>query len=173
MKLRYIAVVCFALIPVIWSLEKLGVLRLRAELFSEICDMLTTVKTRLQFDNPTTGELISSLCRDTNLKRLSFLAPCLDSLKTAGDPFNRTWERAVREDAAIQKHLSADDVNALVSFGNTFGTTDTAGQLLICENCISQFGERKSFAFSEKARLTKLYLTLGAAGAFTVLILFI
>lgn len=171
--MRYIAIACLALIPVIWSLEKLGALVLRAELFSEICDMLTTVKTRLRFDNPTTGELVSSMCRDANLKKLGFLAPCRDSLKTAGDPFNKTWEKAVREDAAIKKHLSADDVNALVSFGNTLGTTDTAGQLLICENCIAQFAERKNFAFSEKARLTKLYLTLGAAGAFTVLILLI
>lgn len=171
--MKYAAIVCFVLIPLLWSKEKLGGLRLRAELFQEICDMLTMVKMRLQFDNPTTGELVSSLCRDANLKRLGFLTACSNSLNAEGESFHKIWEQAVREDEIIKKHLLLEDVNALVSFGNMLGTTDTAGQLLICEKCIEKFEEKRNFAFSERERLGKIYLTLGAAGAFTILILLI
>jgi len=135
--------------------------------------MLTTVKMRLQFDNPTTGELISSLCREERLKRLGFLTACFDSLKGKGDSFHKMWEQAVRTDEMIKKYFPSADVNALVSFGNTLGTTDTACQLEFCEKCIGQFEEKRAAAISEKTRLGKMYITLGMAAAFTLLILLI
>ncbi len=171
--MRYAAIACFVFIPLIWSSEKVKAVRLRALLFQEICHMLATVKIRLQFDNPTTGELVFSLCRDEGLKRLKFLRVCFDSLKGKGESFNKIWEQAVREDDLIKKYLPSEDISALVSFGNNLGTTDTACQLEFCEKCIGQFEERRAAAFCEKTRLGKMYVTLGMAGAFALLILLI
>lgn len=171
--MRYAAIMCLALIPLIWSGDKLKGLKFRADFFQEICEMLTTVKMRLQFDNPTTGELMQFLCCKESFKRLSFLSECLSLLKNDDDSFACVWERSIKSSEMIKEYLLQDDINALISFGKTLGTTDTEGQLLICEKCIEQFSKRKEFSASEKARLSKLYLTLAAAGAAVILILLI
>lgn len=171
--MRYAAIICLALIPLILSGDKLKGLKFRADFFQEICEMLTTVKMRLQFDNPTTGELIASLCGNESFKRLSFLGECLNLLKNDGYSFGSVWERSVKENEMIKEYLLPDDISALISFGKTLGTTDTAGQLLICEKCEELFLKKREFAISEKARLSKLYLTLAAAGAAVILILLI
>lgn len=169
--MRYAALICLALIPFIISGDKLKGLKFRAEFFEEICEMLTTVKMRLQFDNPTTGELIAFLCGNEGFKRLSFLDDCLNAQKNDTDSFGAVWERSIKENKIIKEYLLPDDISTLISFGKTFGTTDTAGQLLICEKCEEQFSLKSKFAASEKARLSKLYLTLASAGAAVILIL--
>ncbi len=171
--MKYAAILCFACIPLLWSRRRTARLKGRAAVLSEICAMLAGFQMRLEFDNPTTAELIEGACKDNALPRLKFLRECLAILRSEAGVFSEVWESAALRDKPLTACLTKEDTGALLAFGAALGTTDTGGQLLLCRRFMAEFGEKRAAAEEESARLTKIYTSLGITGALAVVILLI
>ncbi len=169
--MKYAAILCLICIPLLWSRRQTAKLKGRAALLSEICGMLSGFQMRLGFDNPTTSELIKGVCRDGALPRLDFLRECAAGFDRGAGAFSEVWENAVRCDKQMNACLTREDTGALLAFGAGLGTTDTGGQLMLCQRFAAEFAERRTKAEEEKQRLIKVYATLGFTGALMVAIL--
>lgn len=171
--MKYAAILCLACIPLLWSRRRTAKLSGRAAALSEICAMLAGFQMRLEFDNPTTAELIEGVCKDGALPRLKFLRECLATLKSEAGTFSEVFEGAVLRDKQLADCLTKEDTGALLAFGAALGTTDTGGQLLLCRRFMAEFGERRAAAVEESVRLSKVYASLGVTGALAIVILLI
>lgn len=91
--------------------------------------MLKLMQTEIEYVNAPTYELLKNASERKELKDLFFLSECLMKLNS-GAPFDLSWQEAVKRTKPPE--LENEDLQLIISFGNSLGTTDQDGQLKLC-----------------------------------------
>lgn len=91
--------------------------------------MLQAIRAQLEFTAAPVQDLLETLCARSGLAPLSFLIDCCARCR-AGEAFPDAWKAAL---AQQHTNLHQEDVQHLLAFGESFGTTDVAGQLGSCD----------------------------------------
>lgn len=105
-------------------------LNMRVRMLEKILVMLSSAQSNLEYLSSPSDELVHSLAENRELKNLKFLKACSEKIKNGAD-FRTAWETSLREKSNTP-YLKDEDISLLVSFGELFGTTDTAGQISNC-----------------------------------------
>lgn len=105
-------------------------LNMRVRMLEKVLVMLSSAQSSLEYLSSPSDELVHSLAENRELKNLKFLKACNEEMKNGAD-FRTAWETSLR-DKSNTPYLKEEDISLLVSFGELFGTTDTAGQISNC-----------------------------------------
>lgn len=145
-------------------------LSMRVSKLEKIRLMLCITENELRCLCRPADELISVLCANSRLKELDFLESCRKAMNN-GDNFASAWKRSLSDRANV-RYLSAEDVSALLSFGELFGVTDIDGQLANCRLHTELLDERLLQARKQKEKYSSLSCGLGAAVGAGLIIIF-
>ncbi|MBQ8784371.1 MAG: stage III sporulation protein AB [Clostridia bacterium] len=106
-------------------------LELRIAKLEKIYVLFSDIKSRIEFTADCAGDIFSSLNQMHSYELLPFVGDCEGRLCN-GESFDSAWKNSllIRQNVT---GLKKEDISVLVSFGSSFGTTDTAGQLSNCE----------------------------------------
>ena len=132
--------------------------------------MLKLMQTEIQYVNMPTYELVKNACERKEISDLFFLRDCLMKLDS-GMPFDLSWEQAVCR--ARPPELESGDIQLILSFGSSLGTTDRDGQLKLC-GMYEEMTMQKIAQASERVKThAALYSKLGIICGLSVVIILI
>lgn len=145
-------------------------LSMRVSKLEKIRLMLCITENELRCLCRPVDEILSVLCANSRLKELAFLESCRSAMNS-GENFADAWKQSLADRGNV-RYLSAEDIAALLSFGEMFGVTDVEGQLANCRLHTELLDERLSQARKQKEKYSSLSCGLGAAvGAGLIIIL--
>lgn len=132
-------------------------LRQRRNFLKEFLSFLNSLKIQLRYSSGDIFQTIS-LCGD-----FPMLNPLLSNIKEGNlnnTSFKQLWAKSV---CVIPKSfgLKKSDINALLDFGSTLGTTDTMGELSHIDLYTEIFKKALDNAQEDLERKSKLYKTMG------------
>ena len=143
----------------------------RVILLEKIQLLLSQTESQLSFLSVPSEKLIESLCENTQLNCLLFLKNCRTLIENGTD-FRTAWKKSLSEKNNT-RFLKKEDVTMLVSFGELFGATDTAGQLSNCRLHLQLAGERLAQARDLRERYASLSMGMGIITGIGVIIILI
>lgn len=131
--------------------------------------MLKLMQTEIEYVNMPTYELLKNASQRQELSDMSFIKACIKRLDD-GMSFDLSWEEAIKQENFSE--LESDDIQLILSFGNSLGTTDRDGQLKLC-GMYEEMTEQKIYQARAKMKThASLYSKLGIiCGAAVVIIL--
>lgn len=139
----------------------------RTQLLGEVCTMITLVRTQLEFCCRPVDSIVGILASSPEIEGLLFIPACCELLDTL--PFPDAWKESLAH-RQNTSYLSRSDVDKLVCFGSSLGTTALDGQLANCDMYSADFAVRLSEAREQCAKYSKILPSLGAlAGAAVVI----
>lgn len=106
-------------------------LEVRIAKLEKISVLLSDIKSRIEFTADCVTDIFCALNKSENYITLPFIKECADRL-ASGDSFDFVWRKALAQKENISG-LKKEDIDVLLSFGASFGTTDVTGQLSNCE----------------------------------------
>ena len=142
----------------------------RVELLEKIQIMLSAAENQLRYLSMPSDRIIEFLSANSQLDGLDFLNDCSKNLTDGGD-FRTAWRKAV-SDRRNTRFLKKEDTELLMSFGEMFGVTDTAGQVANCGLHSALLRDKLSEARSARDRFSSLSTGLGAAAGVGIIIIF-
>lgn len=123
------------------------------------------ISTEIRYFASPTNIIISKLDSFDEYKGLRVFGLCKKELEKTHD-FAKAWNRAVDE-AKPYLALTQNDIDAIKSFGTTFGTTDAEGEIANCERYCELLRRRLENAREDKLKRGRMYTSLGVlAGVF-------
>lgn len=134
-------------------------LSLRVNRLEKVCIMFSVIHTQLECCCCPVEPLLDILASSEELSDLKFLSECKNLLAT--EPFPLAWSTALH-DRTNTSGLNMSDVERLISFGNTLGTTALDGQMTNCDMYSADFSLRLSAAREKCTKYSKLLPPLGA-----------
>lgn len=157
-------ITCFALAGINASLR----LKIRYTQIQQIIALIKQIDILVGFCNMPTREIINQLCSTQALSELSFLSKCKKEYDSM--PFDCLWEKSVKESKLM---LDKDDIDLLVNFGKSLGTTDSLSQQEMCRSYMQRFLSRADFYKKEYFSRSKLYMSLGLFGGIGISLILI
>jgi len=133
--------------------------------------MLNAVESALTFLQITSERMMKNLSENAELSELKFLDDCFNRMQSGAD-FPTAWRGSLEEKENI-RNLKNADVVVLISFGEMFGTTDTAGQISNCRVHSELIKDRLSVARSERERYSSLFCGMGIVCGIGLIIMMI
>ncbi len=140
---------------------------MRVNRLEKVCVMFSVIHTQLECCCCPIEPLLDILASSEELADLKFLSACKELLNS--EPFPLAWKNALR-DRTNTAGLNLPDVERLISFGNTLGTTALDGQITNCDMYYADFSLRLEAAREKSARYSKVLPSLGALAGATVVI---
>ncbi len=132
---------------------------------------LSQISTEIRYFAYPTDVIISKLDSSAEYKRLKVFGFCKTNLAQTRD-FSRAWKDAITQSKPFLS-LDKSDIEALNSFGDTFGTTDAEGQMANCERYCELLKQRLESSREDKAKRGRMYSSLGVlSGVFFALIFY-
>lgn len=126
--------------------------------------MLRLVQTEIEYVNMPTYEMIKNASERQELSDLFFINDCLMLLDN-GSTFDESWSKSVLKTKPPE--LEGDDLQLILSFGKSLGTTDRDGQLNLCgmyeEMVVEKVHQAQTKAKSHAALYSKLGIICGVA----------
>lgn len=133
----------------------------RVEELEKFRSFLQALCTEIRFSAAPLGTLIRR-----NAGNASWLQSCAASLDQ-GVPFPEAWKQAASSAAVARQ-----DRMLLIEFGEGLGTSDIEGQTAHCALCAEKLDVLLTQACEDRAKKSRLYVTLGvSAGAVLGLLL--
>ena len=142
----------------------------RVELLEKIQIMISAAENQLRYLSMPSGKIIGLLAVNSQLDGLEFLKDCEKKL-SAGADFRTAWKESLSDRRNI-RFLKKDETELLLSFGEMFGTTDTAGQVANCGLHSALLKDKLSEARSSRDKFSSLSTGLGAAAGIGIIIIF-
>lgn len=142
----------------------------RVELLEKIQLMISAAENQLRYLSTPSEKIIGLLAANSQLDGLDFLKSAEEKL-SAGENFRTAWRKAV-SDRRNSRFLKKDDTELLLSFGEMFGATDTAGQVANCGLHSALLRDRLGEARSARDKFSPLSTGLGAAAGVGIIIIF-
>lgn len=139
----------------------------RAKVISDIIAMINTVENRLRYSNAPLNEVFDegSICG-----KLGFIGKCISETEK-GSGFHDSWCRSIDEDLRL-KSLLGEFSGILADFGLSLGTTDTDGQISVCEYYKNVFSAEYLKREEDSRRCSRVFPQLGLlAGVFSLIFL--
>ena len=132
---------------------------------------MSLISTEIRYFASPTDVIISKLAFANDYAKLRVFELCKANLEQTRE-FTTAWRGAI-EKAKPFLSLDRDDIEALISFGDTFGTTDAQGQMANCERYCELLRQRLESAREDKSKRGRMYSSLGVlTGVFFALILY-
>ncbi len=103
-------------------------LEMRIIKLEKIYVLLSDISSRIEFTADSVTDIFSSLSVGENYGVLPFVKDCETRL-LHGEDFDSAWLSSLKNLQGLRK----EDIEVLISFGASFGTTDIAGQKSNCE----------------------------------------
>ncbi len=128
--------------------------------------MLSYLENELRYTMAPVQVLLEHIAAYEELQCLPFLQECVMSLRR-GAPFRQSWEQSIMQ---VKLALEDTDRTQLCTLGQVIGMADLESQLHSISNCRILLQNRLETARDNKAKLGKLYQTIGALGAAIVFI---
>ncbi len=132
---------------------------MRVKQLEATCIMLSIIRTRLQYSCCTVNELIEELDYRDDISVLRFIRPCAKECRNSVD-FPVAWRNALG-DKSNTDSLKSEDIDSLISFGETLGTTALEGQLSCCDLYKAVINENLISAKNNMKKYSKLFPALG------------
>lgn len=102
----------------------------RIKKLEKIYVLFSDISSRIEFTADSVTDIFNSLSFSENYSALPFVDRCKNQLQQ-GDDFVTAWTCSL--DDGNTSGLKKDDIDVLISFGSSFGTTDVSGQISNCE----------------------------------------
>lgn len=142
----------------------------RVRLLQKICVLFSCVCTNIEFTAQSAADIFSFLSSSGDFDDLPFVKKCSDLL-LGGESFEKGWRESVlcRENTAA---LKRGDLEILLSFGSSFGTTDVLGQAANCKLHMKLAESKLESAKRELEMYSKPARSLGVLFGAAVYIIF-
>lgn len=152
--------VAFALVGRMFSMR----IKERVKTLEKFRLMLKLMQTEIEYVNMPTYEMLKNASERQELSDLFFINDCL-MLIDSGNPFDLSWSQSIQKTKPPE--LENDDIQLILSFGKSLGTTDRDGQLSLCgmyeELIVKKAQEAQAKAKSHAALYSKLGIICGVA----------
>ena len=126
--------------------------------------MLRLMQTEIEYVNMPTYEMLKNASEREELSDLFFINDCLMLLDN-GVAFDESWCKSVQKTKPPE--LESDDLQLMLSFGKSLGTTDREGQLSLCgmyeEMVIEKINQARVKAKTHASLYSKLGIICGVA----------
>ena len=142
----------------------------RVKILEKFRLMLKLMQTEIEYVNMPTYDLLKNASQRQELSDVLFIKECLNNLDE-GMSFDLSWEQAVNKMSFSE--LDSDDIQLILSFGNSLGTTDRDGQLKLCEMYEKMAEHKIQEARSRMKTHAALYSKLGIICGIAVVIILI
>lgn len=142
----------------------------RVKILEKFRLMLKLMQTEIEYVNMPTYELLKNASQRQELSDVLFIKDCLKNLDN-GMSFDSGWEQAVNQSKLSE--LESDDIQLIISFGNSLGTTDREGQLNLCGMYEKMAENKIEEARNRMKTHAALYSKLGAICGIAVVIILI
>ncbi len=106
-------------------------LEMRIAKLEKVYILFSDIKSRIEFTADCVTDIFCAVDCAESYKILPFVEKCAKRLSD-GESFDTVWKSSLSEKENVTG-LKKEDVIILLSFGETLGTTDTAGQISNCE----------------------------------------
>lgn len=146
-------------------------LELRITKLEKIYVLFSDISSRIEFTADCVADIFSSLSLGENYEDLPFVDECKKSLNE-GESFDAAWQKSLKKSSNISG-LKKEDVNVLLSFGSSFGSTDITGQISNCEIHKKLIDSKLQSARADFAMYSKPAKGIGILAGVAVFILFI
>lgn len=134
-------------------------LKKRAEILRKLIVAITAMKTEIKFSRKPPLQILKELSGRSGFKDLSFFGGVVKAYGTERD-FVSAWSKALNGDSSVSL-LTGEDREILSSLGAQLGTTDTSGQMKICELHLSMLQSNLKTAEEISAKYGKLCSQIG------------
>ena len=141
----------------------------RVKMLKSVCLFISAIKTEVEFSLESAVEIFERLS-PVYSSDLPFVGACRDMLQN-GESFEKAWAQSVMI-SDNTKSLKDEDIQLLLSFGKSFGTTDVSGQTANCDIHIRFFQQNLQKADNEMKLYRKPAAALGILSGAGIYILF-
>lgn len=132
-------------------------LKSRLNFLKEFISFLKSLQIQLRYCN---GDILQILPLCSDSKTLEPFIKNLTDKKSIYNSFSEIWKDSVLN-ISKSNCLTKSDINSLLEFGNTLGTTDVQGQLNHIELYTEIFTKAYESACEDLKSKSKLYKTMG------------
>ena len=147
-------------------------LSLRIRVMNAFANVLDLIHSEIVFLLTPLSDLLGKCARSTPEPVNRFFEDCLAAYQEKADlPFALAWSKTVKEAAYLE--LTGQERQILLELGNALGRYDAEEQGQIIEHARRAMEGRMQAAERERARLGKLYGSLGIACGIAMVIVFI
>lgn len=144
---------------------------LRVNVLEKIVLMFTIISNEISYVCMPSDEIARLLCKNSDLKDLSFLKKCVN-LIDSGKDFPVAWKMSL-EDKNNILFIRKKDVELLKAFGENFGLTDVEGQVSLCKLYEETLRLYYAEAIREKERFSGPATVLGLLCGISVIVVFL
>lgn len=171
MTLKYAGIVMIVIVCTAAGMLKSLTLSKRVSELEAFISALGFISTEIRFFATPADVILSKLSSQEIFSKLKIFGFCGDFLSKTHE-FKLSWEKAL-ERSKPYLSLNKDDLEAIQNFGTTFGTTDADGEIANCERYIHSLKQRLDSARNEKAKRSRMYLSLGLLTGILIAAIFI
>ena len=132
--------------------------------------MIRLMQAEIEYVNMPTYEMLRNASERKELSDLFFVKECLKMIDD-GNSFDHSWSRSVQKTKPPE--LENDDVQLILSFGKSLGTTDRNGQLGLCGMYEDMIAQRIQEASAKAKSHAELYSKLGLICGVAIVIILI
>lgn len=159
MTLKLVGIVVVILSCTMAGLMKSITLSRRVRELEYFISAFNYISTEIRYLSSPVDVIISNLVADSDRTKPRVFELCLAEFQKSHD-FKASWLKAVSDSKPFLS-LTREDVETLIRFGDTFGTTDSQGELANCNIYMENFRQRLACARSDKSKRAHMYLSLG------------
>ncbi|MEG1436053.1 MAG: stage III sporulation protein AB [Oscillospiraceae bacterium] len=131
----------------------------RTKLLEQSISMIYTIKTNMEYCNTPVAEMLEKLSSTNGVEKLGFIKNCRERCKE-GVEFPVAWDKSIKNSTYINS-LQKGDIELLLEFGKSLGTTDLNGQLNICNFYTNQLSQKQNEARERFKSYGKVYSSMG------------
>ena len=135
----------------------------------QLIELVDKMKGHLRFRVTPTQQMIRELSESSSFQSLIFLNECAERL-TEEKNFPEVWKQCFLQ-AKDSMHLERQDIDAVLSIGDTLGSSEAGAQISSLELVESLLKSNLEEAVEEKRCKGKLYRNLGVLSGIAVSIL--
>lgn len=154
--LRITACLCIVIIGGVCGMAMSDKLKKRRDCCREVQALLTRISSLIRYREMNVYEIVSELRETSVTQKLKFIERLPISYET-GEDFHDSWEKELRAD----ENIPDEEKEVLISFGKTFGTSDTEGQLLSAEQASERIYDIEKQRSEEYLKKGKLFRSVG------------
>ncbi len=121
--------------------------------------MFSMIRNEINYIALPANELVCALSLKDDMKKLKFINSCAIEI-SKGEDFPVAWKKSLNSDRNTS-YLRQKDIQLLCAFGESFGITDSEGQLSNCNMYLELLKVNRNEAIGERDRYSKTVSLLG------------
>lgn len=144
---------------------------MRVLLLEIIEQMFSLIRNEINYLSLPANEIFDKLSEIDEIKKLKFISCCSEAI-SKGEDFRVAWKNSL-EIKANTSYLRPKDIHLLNTFGESFGVTDSEGQISNCDMYMEILKSNRKEAVAVRDRYSKTATLLGLLSGLGLLIVFL